>query len=212
MSIGISIKLPDYLFLMKYIITEQQYRKLNKSSELISNAIVKYINKYISNGKRKITPKSRNYGNLREDWCINGKEVISVIYYFENKKFDTGSLLVSKNLVNILSESLSIRKTYVLNTIAEWYEETMIPKLEQLVGESGLSIDDVDITSYDTDCVPEPEKPKDITDDEMIDFIVDNTLYNRKEVIDRIDLGLDTLEDFYLQILDKVNSERIRSH
>lgn len=196
---------------MKYIITEQQYRKLNKSSELISNTIVKYMNKYISNGKRKITPKSRNYGNLREDWCINGKEAITAIYYFKDKKFDSSSLLVSKNLVNILSESLSIRKPYVLNTIAEWYEETMVPKLEQLVGESGLSIDDIGIPSYDTDCVPEPEKPKDITDDEMIDFIVDNTLYRRNEVIDRVNSGLDTLEDYYLQIVDRVNSERIRS-
>lgn len=195
---------------MKYIITEQQYKKLNKSSELISNAIVKYMNKYISNGKRKITPKSRNYGNLREDWCINGKETITAIYYFEDKNFNNGSLLVSKNLVNILSESLNIRKTYVLNTIAEWYEETMVPKLEQLVGESGLSIYEVGSPSSDLDCVDEPEKPENITDEEMIDFIVDNTLYRRKEVINRIDSGLDTLEDFYLQILNRVNSERIR--
>lgn len=194
---------------MKYIITEQQYRKLNKSSELISNAIVKYMNKYISNGKRKITPKSRNYGNLREDWCINGKETITAIYYFENKKFNNSSLLVSKNLVNILSESLNIRNSYVLNTIAEWYEETMVPEFEQLVGESSLSIDDIGMPSSDTNCVPEPEKPKDITDEEMIDFIVNNTGYRRNEVIDRINSGLETLEDFYLHILDIQNRKRI---
>lgn len=195
---------------MKYIITEQQYRKLNKSSELISNAIVKYMNKYISNGKRKITPKSRNYGNLREDWCINGKETITAIYYFENKKFNNSSLLVSKNLVNILSESLNIRNSYVLNTIAEWYEETMVPEFEQLVGESSLSIDDIGMPSSDTNCVPEPEKPKDITDEEMIDFIVNNTLYRRNEVIDRINSGLETLEDFYLHILDNKNRRNLQ--
>lgn len=196
---------------MKIIITEQQFRKLNKSSEYISNVIVKYMNKYISKGKRKITPKSRNYGNLREDWCINGKETIVAIYYFKDGEFDTSTLIVSKSIVDNLSETLSIRKTYILNVIAEWYEETMLPKFEEVVGETGLSIDDVGSpSSKDDDCIPEPEKPENITDDEMIDFIVNNTLHRREEVIDRINSRQDTLEDFYLQILDIVNSKKIR--
>ena len=73
---------------MKYIITEDQYKRLNKSSQLITNAIEKYMNYYILEGERKITPKSRNYGNLREDWCIDGKETIHAFYYFEKGKFD----------------------------------------------------------------------------------------------------------------------------
>ena len=196
---------------MKYIITEQQFRKLNKSNKSIYTSIVRFMNEYISDGKRKITPKSRNYGNLREDWCIGGKETIVAIYYFDNDKFNKGSLILSKQIVDTLAESLSIRKSYVLNTIAEWYEDTMLPKFEELVGESGLSIDDVDSSdSKDHDCIPEPEKPEGITDDEMIDFIVDNTGYRRYEVIDRIERGLDTLEDFYLQIVDIINSKNIR--
>jgi hypothetical protein len=35
---------------MKYILTEEQYRRLNKSSQSISNFIVKYITQYIGNG------------------------------------------------------------------------------------------------------------------------------------------------------------------
>lgn len=194
---------------MKYIITEEQYRKLNRSSQSISNAIVRYMNEYISDGKRKIIPKSRNYGNLREDWCIDGKETITAIYYFDKNKFSNGSLLISKNIVSTLTESLNIRESYVLNTIVEWYEDKMVPEFEQLVGESALSIDDIGMPSSDTNCVPEPEKPKDITDEEMIDFIVNNTGYRRYEVIDRINSGLETLEDFYLHILDIQNRKRI---
>ena len=59
---------------MKVILTESQFNRLNKSSEKITSAIIKYMNEYIDKGERKITKKSRNYGNLREDWCINGKE------------------------------------------------------------------------------------------------------------------------------------------
>ena len=88
---------------MKYIITEDQYRKLNRSSQSISNAIVKYINQYIDGGKRKVTPKSRNYGNLREDWCVGGKEAITAIYFFKDGRFDQGKLIVFQNLVESLN-------------------------------------------------------------------------------------------------------------
>ena len=187
---------------MKYIITEEQYRKLNRSSQSISNAIVKYMNRYIDGGKRKVTPKSRNYGNLREDWCVDGKEVITAIYYFENGRFDQGYLLVSKNVVDDLMTALSLRKSYVLHVILEWYDETMVPKFEQTVGVSGLSIDDISAFDKDSECIPEPEKPEGITDEEMIDYIVRNTLYNKEDLIRRIESGDENLDDLYLHVVD----------
>ena len=194
---------------MKYIITEQQFRKLNKSSETISKAIVKYMNQYISQGNRKVTLKPRNYGNLREDWCIDGKERISAFYYFEDGRFNTGTMLVSKELVESLSNLLSIRKLYVLHIILEWYDETMVPKFEQIVGESGLSIDDIDTSDKDHECIPEPEKPEGISDEEMIDYVVKNTLYSKEEVIEKIESGRETLEDLYLHIVDIQNRKKI---
>jgi len=193
---------------MKIIITEQQYRKLNKSSEKISNYIIKYMNQYISKGKREIKTKPRNYGNLSEVWCIDGKETIEAYYYFNGDNFDSGRLLVSKNIVDLLSDLLTIRKHYVLNTIAEWYEDTMVDKFEAIVGESGLSIDDIDSSERDHECIPAAEKPEGISDEEMIDYIVKNTLYNKEEVIERIGSG-ESLEDFYLHIVDIQNRKRI---
>ena len=187
---------------MKYIITEEQYRKLNRSSQSISNAIVKYLNQYIDGGKRKVTPKSRNYGNLREDWCVDGKEVITAIYFFKDGSFDQGNLIVSKSFVDVLTTALSLRKSYVLHVILEWYDETMVPKFEQIVGESGLSIDDVDMSERETECIPEPEKPEGITDEEMIDYIVKNTLYTKEQVIRRIESGKENLDDMYLHVVD----------
>ena len=194
---------------MKYIITEQQFRKLNKSSETISKAIVKYMNQYISQGSRKVTPKSRNYGNLREDWCIDGKETISAFYYFDDGRFNTGSMLVSKELVESLSNLLSIRKLYVLHTILEWYDETMVPKFEQIVGESGLSIDDIDSYDKTHECIPEAEKPEEISDEEMIDYIVGHTLYTKQDVLKKLESGEEELDELYLQILDIQNRKKI---
>lgn len=194
---------------MKYIITEQQYKRLNKSSETLSKAIVKHMNQYISYGERKVTNKTRNYGNLREDWCVDGKEVITALYYFEDGKFNTGSMYVSKELVESLSNLLSIRKLYVLHIILEWYDEVMVPKFEQIVGESGLSIDDIDTSDRDHECIPEPVKPEGITDEEMIDFIDKNTAYRRQEIIDKIESGERDLEDFYLDIVDTAKRKEI---
>lgn len=194
---------------MKYIITEEQFQKLNRSSQVITNAIEKYLDDYISEGNRKVTPKPRNYGNLREDWCVDGRETIIAIYYFEKGVFDKGTMLVSPTLVEGLSKFLSIRRTYVLHTILEWYNETMVPKFEQVVGESGLSIDDIDTMTREDECIPEAVKPEGITDEEMIDYVVKNTLYTKNDVLKKLESGEEELNDLYLQIVDIQNRKKI---
>jgi len=194
---------------MKVILTESQFNRLNKSSEKITSAIIKYMNEYIDKGERKITKKSRNYGNLREDWCINGKEAISAFYYFEEGKFERGSLAISKKIVEKLSNLLSIRRSYLTHVIEEWYDSTMVPKFEEIVGESGLSIEGVDVWDKDHECMTEPVKPEGITDEEMIDFIYNNTAYRREEIIDKIESGERDLDDFYLDMVDTVKRKKL---
>jgi hypothetical protein len=167
------------------------------------------MNEYIDKGERKIEKKSRNYGNLREDWCINGKETISAFYYFEKGKFEKGSLSISKKIIESLSNLLSIRRSYLIHVIEEWYDDVMVPKFEEITGESGLSIDEVDVWDKEHDCMPESVKPEGITDEEMIDFIDKNTAYRRQEIIDKIESGERDLEDFYLDIVDTVKRKEI---
>ena len=194
---------------MKIIITEGQFNRLNKSSQGITNAIIKYMNEYIDKGERKIAKKSRNYGNLREDWCINGKETITSVYYFEEGEFQKGSLSISKKIVESLSNLLSIRRSYVIHVIEEWYDNTMVPKFEEIIGLSGLSIDEVDVWDKEHDCLPEPVKPEGITDEEMIDFIYNNTAYRKEEIINKIESGERDLDDFYLDIVGIQDRKRI---
>ena len=193
---------------MKFLITEEQYKKLNRSSQGITNTIIKYMNGYIDKGERKISKKSRNYGNFREDWCIDGKETISAFYYFEEGKFEKGSLSISKKIVENLSNLLSIRRSYLTHVIEEWYDDTMVPKFEEIVGESGLSIDGVDVWDKEHECIPEFVKPEGITDEEMINFIDKNTAYRREEIIDKIESGEKDLDDFYLDIVDTVERKK----
>jgi hypothetical protein len=189
---------------MKYIITEEQYKRFMKSSPALQNAISKYLNQYIEGGQRKIGKKSRNYGNLREDWCVNGVESISTIFYFENGNFESGRLTVSNNLVKTIQSLFTVKESFVLHVIEEWYEDTMIPKFEEIVGETGFYINNIDSLDRDHKCIPEPVKPEGITDGEMIDFIVNNTAYRREEVVKKIESGERDVEDFYLDIVDTV--------
>jgi hypothetical protein len=85
----------------------------------------------------------------------------------------------------------------------------MIPKFEKLTGESGLFIDTIYTSERTYDCIPEPTKPEGITDEEMIDFIDKNTAYKRQEIIDKIESGERDLEEFYLDIVDIVNRNKI---
>jgi hypothetical protein len=167
------------------------------------------LNHYIEGGNRKIKQKSRSYGNLGEDWCVDGKETISTYYSFDEGRFDKGQLIVAKEMIETISKLFSVKQSYVLHVIEEWYEDTMIPKFEQIVGESGLYINLIDTVERTHDCIPEPTKPEGITDDEMVDFIVNNTLYRRPEVIEKIESGERDLEDFYLDIVDTVNRKKI---
>jgi len=97
----------------------------------------------------------------------------------------------------------------VLHVFEEWYEETMIPKFEEIVGETGLYINHIDTSERDHECIPEPIKPEGITDDERIDFIVKNTLYTKPEVIQQTESGERDLEDFYLDIAGIVKRKEI---
>jgi hypothetical protein len=195
---------------MRIIVTEEQFNKLNKSSPALQNGIIKYMNHFIEDGSRKIGIKSRSYGNLNEDWCIDGKEMISARYQFMDDKFHSGMLVVPEQLVNNIQSIFGVKKSFVLYVIEEWYEDVMIPKFEEIVGETGLSIKSIYVHEKTQDCIPEPVKPEGITDEEMIDFIDKNTLYKRQEIINKIESGERDLEDFYLDIVDTVKRREMR--
>ena len=192
----------------KVLKEEDERRRYIKSTDSLRKVITLFLDDYIEDGNRIIGKKSRNYGNLREDWCVKGKEVITAIYYYEDGKFYSGSLMVSWALVEKIKKTFNTRKNFVMNIIEEWYEDIMIPKFEQIVGETGFYFDDVDLYDGDHDCVPESVKPENITDEEMIEFIVSNTLYRRDEVINQIESGERDLEDFYLDIVHTVENKK----
>lgn len=197
---------------MKILITESQYNKLFKSGPSLESAIVEYLNKMMEGATKKVKPKSRNYGNLREDWCKNGKEFMSAHYYFgetkddeeyiPNQDFYDGQIYISQHIINTIAKLFNVRQKFILNVVAEWYDETYAQKFAKEMNEPYLHINDAEPLDKEYDCAPEITVPEEISDKEMIDFIVKNTLYRENEVIDMItNKGVD-LKEFYLEILE----------
>lgn len=186
---------------MRIIITEEQFNRFNKSSQAIQNGIAKYLNLLFSEGERTFSTKNNNYGNLSENWCINGNTAFTAIYYFENGNMVKGSLIVLKDVVDQIRNIFSIKQSYALHVIEEWYEDVMVPKFEELVNEKGLGIDEISVSpNKERPCKPKFVRPDDLTDDEMIDYIVKNTLFKREDVLRQIEDGRD-LDVMYADIL-----------
>jgi hypothetical protein len=112
---------------------------------------------------------------------------------------------VSIKIVDQIRNVFSIKKSYALHVIEEWYEDVMVPKFEELVNEKGLSIDEILIsTNIDSPCKDKFVRPDDLTDEEMIDYIVVHTLFKRKDVIRQLEGGRD-LDVMYSDIKDREN-------
>jgi len=199
---------------MKYLVTEAQYNKFFKSNATLESAIVQYLNSMMNGAKKTVKPKSRNYGNLREDWCKDGKEIMSVHYYFgepdgedniKNNDFYNGQIYINEKIVNTISKLFNVRTKYVLHVIAEWYDETHTQKFAKEMNEPYLHIDDAEVLEKEYPCAPEITVPEDISDEEMIKYIVKNTLWSRDEVMNIINDGERDLKDFYLDILETVD-------
>ena len=189
---------------MRIIITEEQFNRFNRSSPALQNGIIRYLTLMFENGRRSYGKKNNNYGNLSEQWCIDGSVGLYASYYFKNGEFDIGKLLVSQSIIDNVRKVFSVKQSYVLHIFEEWYEDVMIPKFEELTNESGLSVDVIEVFKDERRCPPEFVKPEGITDDEMIDYIVANTLFKREDVIRQIEDGVD-LDVLYFGIKNRDN-------
>lgn len=201
---------------MKYLITETQYNKFFKGGPDLESAVIHYLNNMMNGAKRTVKPKVRNYGNLRETWCKDGKELMSVHYYFgepdeddniNNKDFYNGQIFISEKTVETISKLFNLRTKYILHVISEWYDETYTQKFAKEMNEPHLHIDDTEVLDKEYPCAEEIIIPEEITDKEMMDFIVKHTLYRENEVINMINTGTD-LKELYLEILEIQDSNR----
>jgi hypothetical protein len=188
---------------MKYIITENQYSKFVKPEPVVIRTVYKYLNSIFKNSKRTVIPKSRNYGNIGEEYCINGKVVMITQFYYntdEDSDFvgthESGSLFIDTSIMNEIISTFKLRKTVVLNIIIDWYFDTYLDKVRSEFGDSNLEIDEIYDDKLNNNCLQDVDTSN-VSREEMLDFIYKKTLYSKPE---KDNISDTELTDLYVQI------------
>ena len=188
---------------MKFIITENQYSKFVKPEPVVVKTVYKYLNSIFKNSKRTVIPKSRNYGNISEEFCIGGKVVMKTQFYYntdEDSDFvgthENGYLFIDESIVDEIISMFKLRKTVVLNIIVDWYTDTYLSNARDEFGDSNLDIDDIYHDKLNYSCLQDINTSN-VSREEMLDFIYKNTLYNKPE---KDNISDEELTDLYIEI------------
>lgn len=188
---------------MKFIITENQYSKFVKPEPVVVKTVYKYLNSIFKNSKRTVIPKSRNYGNIGEEYCVRGKVGMMIQFYYDTYEgsdflgtHESGSLFIDESIVDEIISTFKLRKTVVLNIIIDWYSDTYLSNVRSEFGDNNLDIDDIYADKLDRSCLQDVDTSN-VSREEMLDFIYDNTLYSKPE---KDDISDEELTDLYVQI------------
>jgi hypothetical protein len=206
--------------LIKKILKEEVVKKYQKPNEKVEKLIYNWLNNYFL-GSQMYHNKS---WESRHDFefCNNGKEVMSVVLYFdedpyddkkktEERNFEEGTLKMVKEIVNELASDIPVRRAYLRYVIEEWFDDTYLGEIQNKMKRTDIHINKFDEYPETLSiCVPPMTRDENVTDDEMIDFINKNTLWRKEELEKKILEDPEYVEKLYLDILRNKEIDRIR--
>lgn len=172
--------------LIKQILREEVQKKFKKSNPNLERVIIKHMESIISDSKRVIPPPEDNYGNYSEEWCKGNNIVMEAKYFFndedsDEEKFFAGDLYVDEKEVEFLAKILQVRKAFILNIITEWYDDKYTTKFGQETGHPEFEIDETLTFDNWRKCYQMIDVDN-ISRDEMIDYLLKETLNGRNEL------------------------------
>ena len=203
---------------IRRILREEVTQKYNRSNENLTKQIVIYLEKTFKNAKTKI-----NNGGyyVSCDVCVNGDKLIASRFFFggswdeddeddetPDDQFKSGHLLISSDFVNRLSTLLRVKKSYIMNVIDDWFEDKYIQLIENDANVNGIYLTEMPSLVEPSKCVF-VDIPEDITDEEMIDYVVDNTLYTKEDVVKKMESGDIDLKKLYKDKLESKEDDII---
>jgi len=164
--------------LIKKILREEVSKRYIKSSSKAESVIIKHMNNVISKTKRVVPPLEENYGSYSEEWCQGNKAILEARYHLDDDtdEFFSGDLYVLESEITFLSKILEVRKSFIFNVIAEWYDDNYANKFGQEVNRPDFEIYEVHETDSPRKCY-EIINTDNLSREQMIDYIDTNTLY-----------------------------------
>jgi hypothetical protein len=124
-------------------------------------------------------PLEENYGMYSQEWCKNGKVVIEARYHLDDEtdEFFAGDLYIDSKEIDFLSNMLQVRKPYILNVIAEWYDDNYTNEYGQKVNHPEFEIYDAMETDSPRKCYQMIDTSN-LSREEMIDYIDKHSSHN----------------------------------
>lgn len=177
---------------------------LNRLNEMVSGAEMYYIKSF----------------KTRQDFefCKNGTTIMNLALFFEetddntptsDRKFETSTLVIPSYFVDGILSGFPVRRNYLYYIIEEWFEDTFLSKISNMMGRNDISVEELSFSDRAYACVPPMTKPDDVTQDDMIDYIMKKTLFKRKDLLKYEDEEPGYIEDLYLKKLRNAEEERL---
>jgi hypothetical protein len=188
--------------LIRKILREEVSRRYTKSNPNIEKTIIRHMEKLMSQTTQINPPLEENYGMYSQEWCKNGKVVIEARYHLDDEtdEFFAGDLYIDSKEIDFLSNMLQVRKPYILNVIAEWYDDNYTNEYGQKVNHPEFEIYDAMETDSLRKCYEMVDTNK-LSREEMIDYIFDKTLWKKDKLENLSD---DELQSKYRSVYNVV--------
>ena len=205
---------------IRQVLQEEVSRKFLKPNEKTEKLILDRLNKIFSDMNMYYTKSYKTRHDI--EFCKNGKKMMDLALFFEEtddgrptseRKFMESSLFIPKEFVNDILNYIPIRKNYLIYLIEEWFEDNFLDDVINQMGRDDISIDELKFTDRVDVCVPPiTEKPEGVTQDDMIDYVMKNTLFKRNDLLKYEDKEPGYIEDLYLKKLRNNEMDRLISN
>ena len=210
--------------LIKLILEDEVNRKYAKPSPKVEQLVYRWLNDYFD-GSQMYYDKS---WETRHDfeWCNNGKEIMDVVLFFkddesvfddkrktEERDFDSGELSIPKNILNDLASDIPVKVSYLKYVIEEWFDDTYLGEIQSKMGRNDIYISEFNIDDREAKtCVPPVTKPDDVTEEDMIEYILKTTLFRMDGILKNEEESPGWIEKTYLEKLRGADRERLRGY
>ena len=209
---------------IKDMLDEEVTKKYSKPTEKVEQLVYRWLNDYFD-GAQMYHNKSWESTHSFE-FCNNGKEIMDVILYFHNdenvyddkrkteeRDFESGSIIIPKNILIELSSDIPVRVSYLKYIFEEWFDDTYLGEIQKFMGRNDIYISEFDIMNVDAQtCVPPMTKPEDVTEEDMIEYILKTTLYGRDKILKYENEKPGFIEKTYLSKLRQAEIEKVRGY
>ena len=208
--------------LIRKILKEEVNKKYPKPTPNVEKLIYNWLNNYFSGSKMY---QMKDYAfSYTFEWCNNGMEIAQAVIDFnhdhdawnDNRKtserdFESGEFSIPEDIIDDLQSDIPVRRNYLRYIVEEWFEDTLLEKIKSGLGRNDISIDDFSEHPKKSQvCVPPVSKPEEVTDDEMIDFIVKNTLWKANDLIKKEKESPGYIDKLYIDKLRGAEIDRVR--